>query len=124
MTSTFRSAASLASASLALLAIFPFAAQAQTLATAVPVPAMDCENPGSAPLDKASPQMGRFTKKVDDYKTCVNAYSKATGAKSNEYADQAKAYNEAANKAIEEYNAYVTKLNESTKSDKSGTTKN
>ena len=119
MTSTFRSAASIA-----LLAALPFAVQAQSATTAVQVPAMDCENPGSAPLDKASPQMGRFTKKVDDYKNCVNAYVKVTGGKSNELADQSKAYNEAANKAIEDYNAYIVKLNESTKSDKSGTTKN
>jgi len=119
MTSMFRSVASLG-----LLAVLPLAAPAQTAAPAVQVPAMECENPGSAPLDKASPQMGRFSKKVEDYKICVNAYVKVTGAKSNEFADQAKAYNEAANKAIDDYNTYVTKLNEATKSDKSGTTKN
>ncbi len=53
----------------------------------------------------------------------MNTYVKATGGKSNEYNEQAKAYNEAANKAIEDYNAYITKLNESTKSDKSGASK-
>lgn len=117
MTSTIRSAAFLAS-----LTLFPFAAHAQAT-TAVQVPAMDCENPGAAPLDKNSPQMGRFAKKVEDYKVCVNTYVKATGGKSNEYNEQAKAYNEAANKAIEDYNAYITKLNESTKTDKSGASK-
>ena len=115
MTSTFRSAASVA-----LLAALPFAVHAQTTATPVQVPAMECENPGSAPLDKASPQMGRFSKKVEDYKNCVNAYVKVTGGKSNELSDQARAYNEAANKAIDDYNVYIVKLNESTKSDKSG----
>ena len=116
MTSPFRSTTPSAwLASLALLAVLPIAVHAQTAAATVQVPGPDCENPGAAPLDKNSPQMGRFTKKVEDYKTCVNAYVKVTGGKSNEYADQAKAYNAAANKAIEEYNAYIVKLNESQK---------
>lgn len=117
MTSTIRSLALAAS-----LAVFPFAVHAQAT-TAVQVPAMDCENPGAAPLDKNSPQMGRFAKKVEDYKVCVNAYVTVTGGKSNELNEQAKAYNEAANKAIEDYNAYITKLNESTKVDKTGASK-
>lgn len=123
MTSTFRSTALLA----CCLTALSLAAEAQTAApaaTAVQVPQIECQSPGFAPLDKAGSDMTRFSKRVDEYKICVNAYVKSTGAKSNEYADQARAYGDAANKAIEDYNAYITKLNESTKSDKSGTTKN
>ena len=109
-----------------LTAVCSIDAMAQQPAPGAPVVVapMDCPNPGSPPLDKASPGMARFSKRVEEYKVCVNKYAAANGAKANEFADQARAYSDAANKAIDDYNAYVTQLNESTKSDKSGDKKN
>lgn len=92
--------------------------QAATAAAAAAVPAMDCPVPGFAPLDKSGTEMTRFQKRVDEYKVCVNKYAAANGAKANELADQSRAHADAANKAIDDYNAYVTKLNESSKSTK------
>ena len=112
---TIRSAASL-SASLTVL--FAASAHAQQPAATVEVPSMNCPSPGSPPLDRASPDMARFQKRVDEYKVCVNQYASTTGAKANEYAAQSRAWSDAANKAIDDYNAYVTKLNEATKSTK------
>ena len=111
----------------ACLALTSVAARAQTAPSAAAVaqvPANDCQDPGSAPLNRAGPEMTRFSKRVEEYKVCTNKYVTAQGAKSNELADQARAYGDAANKAIDDYNTYINKLNEQTKSDKSGTTKN
>ena len=105
-----------------LLALFALPAYAQsTAAPAAPVapaaPAvvispMKCEKPADTPLlDPSSTHIKRFQKQVDDYKVCVNEYSRAMGAKSNEYADQARAYAAAANGAIDDYNTYVNALN-------------
>jgi hypothetical protein len=102
-------------------------AHAQTPASAAAmaqVPVNVCQDPGNAPLDRASPDMTRFAKRVEEYKLCTNKYVTEQGAKSNELADQARAYGEAANKAIDDYNTYINKLNEQTKSDKSGAKKN
>lgn len=80
------------------------------------VPAMNCEKPGdSAGIEPSNAQQQRFQKKVDAYKVCVNDYAKAMGAKANEYVDLARSYSNAANGAIESYNAYVTALNEKQK---------
>ncbi len=124
--SSIRSAAFL-SASLVLAALPSAHAQQPAPTpptTAVTVPPMTCESPGAAPIGPPGPSFTRFQKRVDDYKVCVNQYAAAAGAKSNEFADQARAYADAANKAIDSYNAYVTALNESTKSTKSGAEKN
>ena len=118
MTITIRSTARLLAA---LAAVSSFAALAQTAAEP---PTMNCPNPGSSPLDRASPDMNRFQKRVEEYKVCVNTYAASTGAKANDYAAQSKTWSDAANKAIDDYNAYVTKLNEATKSPKGGAEKN
>ncbi|MGI9025094.1 MAG: hypothetical protein ACR2GP_05860 [Burkholderiaceae bacterium] len=106
----------------ALLALFALSAHAQQstpapahaapAATTVAVPPIQCEKPADTPLlDPSSAHLKRFQKQVDDYKVCVNEYSRSMGAKSNEYADQARAYAAAANGAIDDYNTYVTALN-------------
>ncbi len=116
--------AALPASAAALLALFalPLHAQQTTTApvapatTTVAVPPMQCEKPADAPLlEPSSAQLKRFQKQVDDYKTCVNEYSRSMGAKSNEAADQARAFAAAANGAIDNYNAYVTDLNARTK---------
>lgn len=77
------------------------------------VPAMNCEKPGdSVGIEPSNAQQQRFQKKIDAYKACVSDYAKAMGAKANEYVDLAKTYSNAANAAVESYNAYVTALNE------------
>ena len=116
--SSIRSLAAL-SASVTMLCAVPsaIAQQPAPAAAAVVVPPMNCENPGAVPIGPQGPAMTRFQKKVDDYKICVNQYVAATGAKSNEFNEQARVYRDAANKAIDDYNAYVTKLNEATKTD-------
>lgn len=100
----------------------PAPASASTpAASAVAIPAMQCEKPGDNPgIEPNQAQINRFQKKVDDYKLCVNAYAKSTGAKANEFADSARAYSAAANGAIEEYNAYVTALNAKAKGESGG----
>lgn len=121
MTSNIRPFASLTVLALLLAS----AAQAQqpaapAAAPNVDVPAMSCVNPGSPPLDRAGSDMTRFSKRVEDYKVCINEYTRSTGAKANELAAQSRAYADAANKAIDDYNTYVTALNEKTKSPTSG----
>lgn len=118
MTTILRSAAAL---SACLLAVAAVPSHAQQPASSADVPVLNCTNPGFPPLDRASPEMGRFQKRVDAYKVCVNDYTKTVGAKSNELAAQAQVYSDAANKAIDDYNTYVTSLNEKTKSTKSST---
>ena len=114
------------SAAATLFAVFAFPAYAQQPAPApsassVVVPPMKCEKPADTPLlDPSSTHIKRFQKQVDDYKTCVNEYSRAMGAKSNEYNDQARAYSAAANGAIDDYNTYVTALNARAKGGESG----
>lgn len=102
--------------------ICPSLVHAQTPAAApdVVVPQMNCENPGTAPLDRAGAAMTRFIKRVEDYKVCVNAYTAAQSAKANEYAAMSRAYGDAANKAIDGYNDYINALNASQKSDRNG----
>ncbi len=96
-------------------------AQTPTAATPdVAVPTMNCDNPGTAPLDRAGAAMTRFIKRVEDYKVCVNAYTAAQSAKANDYAAMSRAYGDAANKAIDGYNDYINALNASQKSDKPG----
>ena len=134
MHSTVRTAAlrttaltSLATCALAGSIALTLPARAQDAAgagAAVVVPAMTCEKPGALPLDRASPDMGRFQKRMDAYQGCVNEYARAQAAKANAYAAQSRAYGEAANKTIDDFNAYVADLNERTKGDKSGTAKN
>ena len=86
-------------------------------ATPVTIPAMTCENPGEgAGIEPSYAQVQRFQKRIDAYKSCVNDYAKAMGAKASEYADVAKTYTNAGNAAIESYNAYVTGLNAKQKS--------
>jgi hypothetical protein len=81
-------------------------------------PPMDCQKPGDfAPLDRSSPEAGRFQKKLEEYKVCVGAYARTNGAKANELAAQSRVYSDAANKAIDDYNAYVTQINDKTKAD-------
>ncbi len=107
--------AALSTCAAALLTLFALSAHAQQPAPAastVVVPPMQCEKPADTPLlDPSSTHIKRFQKQVDDYKLCVNEYSRVMGAKSNEYADQARAYAAAANSAIDDYNTYVTALN-------------
>ncbi len=120
--SAIRIAAAVA-AGLTLTCAATGSAVAQTAPAAAPtvtVPAMNCDNPGTAPLDRAGSQMTRFIKRVDDYKLCVNAYTAAQGAKAQEYAAMSRAYEDAANKAIDGYNEYINALNAATKSDKPG----
>lgn len=117
--------AALSACAAALFALFTFpvhaqqsaAAPAATPATsAVAVPPMQCEKPPATPLiDPSSVHIRRFQQQVDDYKACVKEYARSMGAKSNEYADQARAYAAAANGAIDSYNVYVTDLNARTK---------
>lgn len=116
---------SIAAASACLAGLLATSAPAQQPAPtpAVEVPAMTCPSPGGLPVDRGGAEMGRFQKRVDDYKVCVNEYTKATGAKANEYAAQSRAYAEASNKAIDDYNAYVTGLNEASKAGKAGSAK-
>lgn len=117
MTSRHRIAAARLVSLAAIGAALSFApARAQTTPPAVAVPQMQCEKPGDSPgVDPSPTQMNRFQKRVDDYKVCVNDYAKTTGAKANEYAELARAHANAANTAIEGYNAYVTELNEKVK---------
>lgn len=91
--------------------------------TAVEVPQSTCKEPGFAPLDRNSPDMGRFQKRFDEYKVCVQAYAAANQAKATEYETQARAYSDAANKTIDAYNSYVNNLNDANKSTKSGAEK-
>lgn len=124
MTPNTRSTALIAVCLAGLLASSAHAQQPAPATTpSVDVPPMTCTVPGSPPLDRAGSDMGRFQKRVDDYKVCVNQYTQSTGAKANEYAAQSRAYADAANKAIDDYNTYVTALNEATKSTKGGTGK-
>lgn len=120
--STIRSAVALTGCLTVLCSLSAFAQQ--PAAPAVDVPPMTCVSPGSAPIDRASPSMTRFSKRVEEYKVCVNQYTAMVGAKANDLAAQSRAYSDAANKAIDDYNAYIIALNESTKSTKSGAEKN
>lgn len=103
-----------------LLALASFSVHAQgapaaattTSTSAVAIPPAQCEKPPAGPMiDPTSAQTKRFQKQVGDYKSCVDEYAKAMGAKSNEHAELARAYESAANSAIDSYNTYVTDLN-------------
>jgi hypothetical protein len=133
MTHFARSTVTLLSALVAAACALP--AIAQEGAAAGP-PAMTCQNPGDRPpLDRASPDAGKFQKRLDDYKACVGLYAKTNGTRANEIAAesrehatkadalaaQSRAYGDAANKAVNEFNAYVSELNKS--SDGGGSTK-
>ncbi len=78
--------------------------------TTVTAPPMDCQKPGDT-VPSAGAEVGRFQKRLEDYKNCIGAYSRTNGAKANELAAQSRVYGDAANKAIEDYNAYVAQLN-------------
>lgn len=119
-----RSAALLTACLAAFAAQVAVAQQPAPTPAAVEVPPSTCKDPGFVPIDKASPEMGRFQKRVDEYKVCVQAYVQANRVKSNEFEVQARAYADAANKSIDEYNTYVNGLNDATKTTKSGATKN
>lgn len=108
MNPTFRSSIALATLVVAG-AVQPASAQD---AAAVVVAPMNCPKPGDfAPVDRASPEMTRFQKRLEEYKNCVFAYTKTNGAKASDFAAQSRAYADAANGAIDDYNAYVTELN-------------
>ena len=115
------SARATATASLAFFAaVFALPAGAQQAApapaSAVVVPPMSCDKPADTPLlNPSSSHIQRLQKQIETYKLCVNEYSRSMGAKSNEAADQARAYAAAANGAIDDYNTYVTALNERAK---------
>jgi hypothetical protein len=110
MSSTIRTAASV-SALAFLTCALPVRAQQPASAAAVPPPA--CEKPADfAPLDRSDHRaMTRFQKGLDDYKTCIGDYSKTNGAKANELAAQSRVYADAANKAIDDFNAYIQEMN-------------
>jgi hypothetical protein len=100
-------------AGLAMLVVASAHGQGAPAAPAMPtIPPMQCEKPGNPPLDQQ--QMLRFGKRVDEYKLCVNEYARQMGTKGNEYADIARAYTNAANGAVDQYNEYVKDLNEKT----------
>ena len=102
------------------LAAIAFSAAAQTpdAPAAVVVAPMNCPKPGEfAPVDQQSAEATRFRKRLEEYKTCVQSYTKTNSAKANEFAAQSRAYGDAANKAIDDYNAYVTELNAKQKED-------
>ncbi len=87
-------------------------AQQPAPAAAVDIPPMNCDKP--TPLIEENPSnatLTRMQKRVEAYKNCVNDYAKANGAKAQELVAQANAYREAANHAIEEYNAFANELN-------------
>lgn len=113
---TLRSVVSL-SACLTLAAAVPARAQpAPAPAAAVEVAPNTCVKPGDAPpVDRTGTELPKFQKRLDAYKACVNEYAAANGAKANDFAAQSRAYSAAANKAIEDYNAYVTMLNDAAK---------
>jgi hypothetical protein len=74
----------------------------------VDVPKHSCkrpENPGKLASDR---QMSQFRKEIDGYRDCLTAYRENMNK-------TAKAYVEAANGAIQEFNDYVTELNASVK---------
>jgi hypothetical protein len=105
----------IASATLLLALTAPSYAQEPTTVAAPPV---DCQKPGDfAPLDRSSPEAAKFQKKLEEYKNCVGVYARTNGAKANELAAQSRVYSDAANKSIDDYNAYVVQLNEKTKAD-------
>ncbi len=121
--SSIRSAALLTACFAAVCAQGAAAQQAAAATAAVEVPPSTCTKPGFVPLDKSSPDMGRFQKRFDEYKICVQAYAETNRAKSEEIGAQARAYSDAGNKAIDEYNTYVNALNDANKA-KPGATKN
>lgn len=124
MTFTTRHAVSSACvAALLTLVTYPVHAQqtapapaSTPAANAVAVPTMPCEKPPPTPgIEPSAAQLRRFQKQIDSYRICVNEYARAMAAKSNEHADQARAYAAAANGAIADYNSYVNELNARTK---------
>ncbi len=91
-------------------------AQQPAPAAAVDVPPINCEKP--TPLLEESPSnatIARQQKRLEAYKNCVNDYVKTNSEKAQELVGQANAYRDAANKAIDQYNAYATELNARTK---------
>ena len=111
--------------SFAVLSLFAVvgAARAQAPATpaaapAVAVPANPCEKPSDyVPIGGGtSTDMARISKRIDQYKTCINTYSTTQNSKAAELAQQAQAYQDAGNKAIDEFNSYVQEMNKKTNS--------
>jgi len=103
----------------ALTLVGPAVAQ-QPAAAPVPAPIVIPPNTCTKPSDfmptfQSNEQLQRFQKSLEAYKSCVRDYVQANAAKSNELAAQARAYNEAANAAVNDINAYLTGLNEQTK---------
>jgi hypothetical protein len=89
-------------------------AYAQTPPT---VPPMQCDKPSDyVPVGGGTAeQQNRVKKRMETYKTCVNDYATGLDAKIKDLTAQAQAYQDAANKAVTDYNAYnkdmVARLN-------------
>jgi hypothetical protein len=72
------------------------------------VPPMPCEKPSDyVPVGGGTAeQMNRVKKRMETYKNCVNDYATSLNAKIQEMSAQAQAYQDAANKAVNDYNSY------------------
>jgi hypothetical protein len=110
MIRSFRSALALSAVAVTLTSQ---PVRAQDAAPVSGPPPLDCAKPGDPPKPGASnADITRFQKRLDEYKTCVSTYTKANAAKAQEYQAQARAYSDAANGAVDGFNAYVTELNQ------------
>jgi hypothetical protein len=104
-------------AALSLFALVGVAhAQTPAAAPAVTVPPNPCEKPSDyVPVGGGnSGDIAKISKRIDTYKVCINTYAQGNNAKAAELAAQAQAYQEAGNKAIDEFNTYVQAINAKT----------
>ena len=89
-----------------------FATAAQQLPALVTPPAHKCEKPVGGPgVDPTYEQQKRSQKKVDSYKKCINKYAAEMKTQADEHFEITKRFQDAANAAIDEYNAYANDLN-------------
>jgi hypothetical protein len=100
------------------LAALVLGASAPVFAQTPPaVPPMACEKPADyVPVGGGTgEQQNRIKKRMDSYKTCVNNYVTSLNAKTAEMNAAMQAYQDAANKAVNDYNTYnkdmVTRMN-------------
>ena len=97
-----------------------FAQQAKATETTLKytIPADKCVKPTVPEKRATAAQQKQFTADMDSYRSCLADYTGEMRRVAEEHNRAAAAYITAANKVIEEYNAYIKSVSESTEEKK------